>query len=416
LYKIRSISIQDSYKQVGAYAITGSLCKAISFAALPFFVNILSEGDIGILNIFNNCLVFLTPIVSMGVLYSISVDYFKLPAQRYAQVFSTGLLIPLVLCCLLFPVLYLLQPSLEAAFNFQPQFVWLIPCALLFNFYFEAFIILIRNQNRTRLFASVSILKILLEISLSVGFIVFIFKSWSSRALGFLAALVLVSGIFYHHIRKNGLLVKSIDFQVVKKELYFGLSGMVLQTAIFFIGSSDKFFVMAFFGKVEAGYYAVASTFATIQYIICISLLQYLQPVLFRQFAASQKWGSLKNFYFKYLGAMLITLVGVVAFAILVYNYLLKPGYKEHLSYFFLLSLGCFVWTISNIFLQYIVFTKNRKLILMLSVAAITIAGLVNYCCSKYLDIYWLGGGQLLINLLVLLIILFINKRLKYFA
>jgi hypothetical protein len=177
LQKVKSILLKDSFKQVGAYTITGSLCKAISFAALPFFVNTLSEGDIGILNIFSNCIVFLTPIISMGVLFTISIDYFKLPKEKYAQLFSTVLIIPLVLSLLLLPVLYVFRIPLERAFNFQHAFFWLIPVSLFINFCFEAFIILMRNQNNVKLFTIVSLLKILLEIGLSVGFIVFIRRS-----------------------------------------------------------------------------------------------------------------------------------------------------------------------------------------------------------------------------------------------
>lgn len=87
LQKIQSLLIQDSFRQVGAYTITGALSKAIAFAALPFFINTLSEGDIGILTIFSNCIVFFTPIISMGVLYTISVDYFKISREKYAVVF-----------------------------------------------------------------------------------------------------------------------------------------------------------------------------------------------------------------------------------------------------------------------------------------------------------------------------------------
>jgi O-antigen/teichoic acid export membrane protein len=117
---------------VGVYSITGSLCKAISFAALPFFFNTLNEGDIGILNIFGNSIVFLMPVISMGVLYTISIDYFKLSKEQYARVFSTSLLIPVVLSLLLIPVLYLFRAPLGSIFNFQQNFFWLIPCCLFF--------------------------------------------------------------------------------------------------------------------------------------------------------------------------------------------------------------------------------------------------------------------------------------------
>ena len=401
---------------MGIYTITASFCKAISFAALPFFVNNLGAGEIGILNIFSNCIVFLTPLISMGVLYTISIDYFKLPKGEYAKVFSTSLIIPLVLSILLIPVLYLLQAPLEEAFNFQPKFYWLIPICLFLNFCFEAFIILIRNQNDVRLFTRVSFLKVILEVGLSVLFIVWLYKSWYSRALGFLLSGVAVTVLFVYHINKQKFLVKKIDVKLLRSELTFGLSGVGLQTAIFFINTSDKFFVMSFFGKDQAGYYSVASTFATIQYIVCISMLQYLQPVLFSRFAQGEKWNDVKTMFYKYFGAMAATLLAVAAFTWMVYHYMLRPIYKEYLYYFYILSISSFLWTISNFLLQYIVFNKNKKIIMQMSALGIAAAVCVNYIASKYINVNWLAGGQIIVNLLMIAFLLWYSKRLKFFA
>ncbi len=416
LKKINSILLKDSYKKVGIYTITASLCKAISFAALPFFVNILSEGDVGILNIFSNSIVFLTPIISLGVLYTISIDYFKLSKEKYAAAFTTGLLIPAVLSLVLLPVFYLLRTPLENIFNFQSSFFWLIPFCLFFNFCFEAFIILLRNQNKVKLFATVSLIKIILEVGLSVIFILYIYSNWFSRALAFLFSGLVVAAMFLYYSQKHQFLVKKVQFAEIKSELYFGLSGLLLQTAIFFITTADKFFVMSFFGKTQAGYYAVASTFATIQYIICVSLLQYLQPLLFKEFAIFQTWKNLKLIYFKYCGAMLLTLFAVIAFTLIVYHFILKTTYLPYLRYFYVLSISSFIWTVSNILLQYIVFKKNGKVIFLIALSAISISVAVNYLTSNYFDVNWLSFGQILINLLMLLMIVFFNKKLKFFA
>ena len=398
------------------YTLTGSLCKTISFAALPFFVNVLSEGDIGILNIFSNCIVFLTPIISMGVLYTISIDYFKLHKAEYARVFSTGLLIPVMLSILLIPVLFLLRAPLEKAFNFQPAFLWLIPMGLVLNFCFEAFIILIRNQNKVKLFAIVSLMKVVIEISLSVLFILWLWHSWYSRALSFIIAGLVMGGMFIFHIRKQGFLVPLIDKQVLRNELFFGLSGMALQTAIFFINTSDKFFVMSFFGKNQAGYYAVASTFATIQQIVCMSLMQYLQPLLFSRFADEKKWKDVKEVFYKYLLAMVANLLAVTIFTMIVYTYVLKPAYKPYLHYFYILSIGSLIWSITWIFLQYILFQKNKRILFTLAAISITIAVAINYVGSAMFTMNWLAGGQIATNILVMAIILFFNKKLGFFA
>lgn len=351
----------------------------------------------------------------MGVLYTISVDYFKLPRADYAKVFSTSLIIPAVFSLLLVPVLYSLQGILAAAFSFDPSFVWLIPFCLFLNFCFEAFIILVRNQNNIRLFTIVSFLKAGIEIALSIVLIVWLYQSWYSRALAFFIAGLAVAGLFFYHTHRHHYLTGSISTKILRKELYFGLSGMVLQTAIFFINTSDKFFVMSFFGKEQAGFYAVAGTFATIQYIVCVSLLQYLQPVLFSGYAAGKRWHDVKQLFYKYFGAMTIAFVAVNAFTVIVYRYMLPVAYGEHLHYFYLLSVSSFLWTIANIFLQFIVFEKNKRVLVQISVSVIVAAIGINYFSAEFIGITGVAAGQLLTNMIVIGMLLLYNKKLQFF-
>ncbi len=412
---VKSLFLKNSFKQVGVYTATGSLAKVISFAALPFFVNTLSEGDIGILTIFNNCIVFLSPIISLGVLYTISVDYFKLDKQQFAVVFSSSLLVPLLLSIVLVPILYLFSEPLAALFSFPVQFFWLIPLCLFLNFCVEAFIIILRNKNNVKLFAAVSLLKVLLEITAAILFIIFLYRNWYGRALGFLLACSVITVIFFYYIKKTHLLVKEFSFTVLKTELSFGLSGLVLQTAIFFVTGSDKFFVMAFFGKEQAGYYSVASTFASVQFIICTSLLLYLSPLLFKSFAENKKWKDLRHLHFKYVAALGLTFLASIVFTYLVYSFILKPSYKQYINYAYLLSISSFIWTICNLFLQYLIFTKNKRIIFMLSISITIISITLNYLTAKFMAIQWLCVVQIVTTLLLLFTILSFNKKLKYF-
>ena len=416
LQKLKSVLTTSSFRQVSLYTITGTLTKIISFAALPFFVNTLSEGDIGILNIFNSSIIFLTPVISMGALYTISVDYFKLTKPDYATVFSTSFLIPAIVSLLLIPLFFIFWQPLSKAFSFQHQFVWLIPVCLFLNFCFEAFIILLRIQNKVRLFATITLLKIVVEISLAVILILFAYVSWYSRALGYFISILMIGIIFFFYIKKNSLLVKKLDFKILKKELLFGLSGLLLQTSVFFISTSDKFFVMAHFGKVQAGFYSIAGTFATIQYIVSSSMMQYLQPVLYKKFAEKQKWKSVRGLYKKYILVMLATSFVLFFFTIAAYHYLLKESYSDYLHYFYLLCISSFIWSVSNIFLQHIIFNKHKKVIFWLSATTIFFAVCINYFTAQFLNINWLCVGQIVTNIFVLSLILYYNKKLNFFA
>ena len=160
----------------------------------------------------------------------------------------------------------------------------------------------------------------------------------------------------------------------------------------------------------------MASTFATIQFLICASLLQYLQPVLYKRYAKLQTWQQVKGLYTKYAIAMFVTLIAVVLFAYVVYTYILKSTYKEYLHYFYILSISAFVWTISNVFLQFIIFNRNKKIIFQFSVLSIFVSFGVNFFCAKYYDVTALAWGQVFTNLIAFLLILYFDKKLNYFV
>lgn len=347
----------------------------------------------------------------MGALYTISVDYFKLSKSDYASVFSTSLLIPLLISLLLISLFFIFRQSLSRTFSFQQQFIWLIPVCLVLNFCFEAFIVLLRIQNKFRVFATITLLKIIIEISLAVLLILFAYVSWYSRALGYFFSILVIAMLFFSYIKKNGFLVKRISLKIFKKELIFGLSGLLLQTAIFFINTSDKFFVMAYFGKTQAGFYSIAGTFAAIQYIVSASLMNYLQPVLYTKFSDKKMYESIKGIYAKYIMIMLATTAALFSFSSVIYHYLLKPSYKEYIHYFYLLCISSLIWSISNIFLQPIIFNKEKRIIFKLSVLCILFAFTINYCTSQFLTINWLCAAQIVTSAFVLCVILYFNKK-----
>jgi len=173
---------------------------------------------------------------------------------------------------------------------------------------------------------------------------------------------------------------------------------------------------MSFFGKNQAGYYSVASTFAAIQQIVCMSLMQYLQPLLFSQFANKKKWKAVKEMYYKYMLAMVATFLAVTIFTIIVYTYVLRTAYKPYLHYFYILSIGSLIWCIAWIFLQYILFQKNKQILFILAAISITIAIGINYIASAMFNMNWLAGGQIATIILVTSIILLFNKKLGFFA
>lgn len=411
LPKLLTSVSKKSFTQVGMYTATAAITKVISFVFLPFFVNTLSEGDVGILNIFGSSIVFLTPVLSMGVLYTISVDFFKVSKEEYPLVFSSSLLVPVLFSIVMFPLLYLFFPVLSSAFSFQQNFIWLIPACVLLNFFFEVFITLLRLSRNVNYFAIISTLKVVLEIGIAVLLVKFFAETWYSRALGYFVSGIIIAFFFFFYVIRQRYLVAKASAGVIKKELMFGLAGLLLQVSIFFNTTSDKFFVMAFFGKEQVGLYSVAATFAAIQYILSSSLIQYLQPILFKKFSENAGWIAVKSIYYKFIAVMLAVWGLVMIGTYIAYHFFLKASYVNSIHYFYILSVGALIWPVTNIFLQSIIYFKKKKVLAAISITTIVAAASVNFFACRYFDIVWLCVGQIAINIIVLLVTLYFNKQ-----
>ena len=70
-------------KSLGIYTFTNFFGKGVAFLLLPYFTNVLTKSDIGLISLFSSAIIFLMPFISMGVLQSASTDYFKLSKKDF---------------------------------------------------------------------------------------------------------------------------------------------------------------------------------------------------------------------------------------------------------------------------------------------------------------------------------------------
>jgi O-antigen/teichoic acid export membrane protein len=78
-------SKRKALESLSIYLTTSFLAKSLSFLLLPWFTNYLSPSDFGVINLFSGGITFLTPLISMGVIYNLSIDYYKIKHSENVQ-------------------------------------------------------------------------------------------------------------------------------------------------------------------------------------------------------------------------------------------------------------------------------------------------------------------------------------------
>jgi hypothetical protein len=107
--QIKKLYNNPSVKSVGIYTFTNFFSKAVSFLLLFVFTNPLyiSPSENGLLSLFSTSLLLLMPFLSMGIIHSVSADFYKLEKRRIQKLFQykfcyTGIGIADLYCRLVF--------------------------------------------------------------------------------------------------------------------------------------------------------------------------------------------------------------------------------------------------------------------------------------------------------------------------
>jgi O-antigen/teichoic acid export membrane protein len=404
-------------QSLGVYTVTNFLGKGVSFLLLPFFTHVLTQSDMGMLSLFSSAIIFLVPFISMGVLQSINVDFFKLDKNSFRNAFTTSLILPVAVFLLAFTFLYIFRHPLHQRYQLPLSFAWMIPIVAFLTFIFEHFINTIRNNNLERRFMVVVLGRLVMEVLLAVVLLLAFKWGWEGRVAGIIASyLVVAFAAFYFFIQKN-YLFGSVSKAILREELIYSVPIIVMQFSVFCMNSSDSFFLSHFTGSkdnnAEVGVYSIACIFASIMLTLCTAVLQYITPKIYTLLSAPQvNYASIRRNFFLYAGIMTGGWILLLLCIPLAYKLFIPAGYSGGLKYYYLLCTGYYCWTIAYFFyVTALLYNKKKKRILMLSLLSIVISLSNNYFFIKH---YGAMGGAIAdccSYFIILLITLFFTRK-----
>ncbi|HEY6504862.1 MAG TPA: oligosaccharide flippase family protein [Chitinophagaceae bacterium] len=381
----KSLANYGSFKTIGIYTFSNFFAKAISFASLPLFTYLLSQKDFGVISIFSASIGFLMPLVSLGILYSTSTDYFKLDKPEFTLFISSTFFLPVGMSVILGVIFFLFFPFFEAKAGFNALFIWLLPLVVYCNFLFEQTLILIRNNNQPKLFLYINISKIVLELSLAILLIAVLHYRWEGRVFGISAALFVAAIFSVFYLFRKRYLPGKINFSSIKNELLYSIPAIATQLSVFAISTSDRFFINYYYGEERTGVYSLAATFASVILIFCMALLQFFTPRIYSELSKRSPVSVIKGIFWKYCLAILAGYAALVIFTLIAYYYFISKQFLDGLPWFFLLVTGNTIWCIGYFLYSFLFYHKAKKKILLVSISAIFVSVLVNdFLISRY--------------------------------
>lgn len=405
---------KPAFKSAGIYTFSNFFAKSIGFFLLFVYSNpvYLNVDENGLLSLLAGAIAIFVPFLSLGIVHSTSVEFFKLDKKDFRDFFTTGLILPVTGLFLGIAILYFFKNELKTLYHFPPSFVFIIPVIAFFTFCYEILVILIRSNDEPVTYLKVSLLRLGIEASLSLLLVISFAMRWKGRVAGMLAATfaVFIMSIFY--FKKKGYLFGKIKKKYLKAELIYAVPIIIFQGGSFCLFSSDKFFLSSFSNNTEVGIYGYACVFSTILSLGCTAVLSYILPKIYQQLSSPRvNYKQIRTYFLYYFSFALFVLAGILLFTPVLYKHFINQKYYPGLSYLYLIVIGYFFWNITYFFYSFLLYKKQKRKLAILSIVSITISLVSNYFFIKNFSARGAALSVCISFFLVLIITLLSNRR-----
>lgn len=413
-HQINILIKKPAIKSAGIYTFSNFFAKSIGFFLLFVYSNplYLNVNENGLLSLLSSSISIFMPFLSMGMVHSTSVEFFKLNKKDFKDFFTTSFVMPVIVLFLGISLLYFFKNNLRDIYNFPASFVFIIPIIAFFTFCYEMFVTLIRSNDEPVVYLKVSMIRLAIEASLSVVLVVDFSLRWKGRVSGMMAAMISSFVLAILYFRKKGYLFGKIKKDYLIANLIYAVPIIIFQAGSFCLFSSDKFFLSSFANNNEVGIYGYACIFSTILNLGCTAVLNYILPKIYLLLSKpTVNYAQIRSYFFYYFSFALLMLGGIVLFTPIAYKYFMNDKYYPGLSYLYLIVTGYFFWNLTYFFYSFLFYKKQKRKLILLSVMSITLSLLSNYFFIKNFSAYGAALSNCICFLLVLILTLIINKR-----
>lgn len=405
---------RPAFKTAGLYTFSHFLTKGISFFLLFIYTNpaYISVDENGLISLMNSAVLLLSPFLALGTIQSASADYFRMQRNEFKDFFTTGFFAPILVMLLGMATMFVFKGRLSAAYGFPVAFIFVVPLMAFFSFCNELYVVIMRNSDDPVRYFKVAMWRILLEVGLSLLLVVVFALRWKGRVAGIMATNVFILTGAYFYFRQQGLLFGKIKIQYIKQELVYAVPVIAMQCSVFVLSASDKFFLSSFTNNAAVGIYGYACVFAAMVSFACSSVISFIMPKIYS--CLSQPYVDyklLKKYFLFYSGFCLMALIGVISTGPFLYKYLINEKYYSGLSYMFLIAIGYFFWNVGYFFISFLLYYKQKKKILLLSLLAVCISACSNYFFIKNFGERGAAVSTCAAYLAVLILILLFNYK-----
>ncbi len=280
LNKLRRSSLIQS---AGVYTLTNVINSAIPFLLMPVLTRYLSPRDYGIVAMFGVLVSFVSPFTGLSIHGAVARQYYERDRVDMPSYITNCLFILLASITLVSAVFFLFSGHISRLSDFPESWLWAVIVVSGSSFLISIVLVLWQVQVKPYQYGRYQIVQTVLNLGLSIWFVVGLGMAWEGRIQGQTITALLFAFLGLIVLKKDGWLKLNVNKEYIKNALHFGVPLIPHAIGGVMMTMTDRFFVTKMVGLSATGLYSVGYSFGMIIGLIENSFSQAYVPWLYER-------------------------------------------------------------------------------------------------------------------------------------
>jgi len=374
------------------YLFSSLFGKAVPFLLLPLLTTYLSPAEFGLVAIIQLSIQFSQAFSGLCLNVNIPRKYFSQNNSERAVLIFNLYLVLFVSCFLFSGMISILVLFSQDIFGIPERWILVMPVLSFMAMSNLINLTLIRTREKPLMFMSFEVSQSIINLFLTIYFIVFLNMSWEGRALAIAISIFIFGVVAVISLVKQGYFKIMIDFKAVREILSVSLPLIPHAIAGIIITVSDRFFIEVMVGMEEVGIYSVGYYFGMVVMLFSDAFIKAWSPWFFKKMNNKDPVDAV--LIVKYTYAYIVALsIGAVIYSFLamwVLPYVVTEEYLTAEKYIPWICLGYIAFGVYQMFFPYLVYCNKTQFVAVATV----IAACFNLIGNYYLiDLYGAIGA-----------------------
>lgn len=387
--KISGIFRSSLLKSSLIYTFCDAINKAVPFLILPLLSYYLAPSDYGIIANFNVLLAVVSIFIMLGVDSAIGVNYYKFTKEELSHYIFNALLLTILVTAFILIIFFLFHPIIYE-FVKVPQYYLLLLVIMAFAATVTSInLSLWRLEEQPLKFGIYEILQTIINIGMSLLFVILYKMGWVGRVNGMLIAALSFGLFSFVLLYRRGYLKININKFYIKDILYFGLP-LIPHALSFWVRSGiDRIYITKLIGESATGLYATGFQFGTLVSFLTLSFNNAFTPYLYKSLSVVDPYELNRNkaklVKITYYGVVILIVTCV--FFTICSNFILTHFFSEK----YLQAKEFVLWAILSqtfqgmylLFVNYIFFVKRTRALASITFFCACLQLILSYLAIK---------------------------------